>query len=179
MIKLSLDIANRILSPENLPPPVKEKLRKVTNHPLDFAIASRKEILQLLIQSCSSFSREYAERIGVNFQVAEALGLSFSVVIERDPFEILDLLLLYGRELFSLTTLFIDYNKLDLVKVTSIVSTFYFNQVITEISSLEPNKNFISQFTDADFSEFVSLTKVILKNLPFFSFLKFYCLVLK
>lgn len=170
MIKLSLDIANRILSPENLPPPVKEKLRKVTNHPLDFAIASRKEILQLLIQSCSSFSREYAERIGVNFQVAEALGLSFSIVIERDPFEILDLLLLYGRELFSLTTLFIDYNKLDLVKVTSIVSTFYFNQVITEISSLEPNKNSISQFTDADFSEFVSLTKVILKICLFFLF---------
>jgi len=74
------------------------------------------EALESLSRS-TQYARECSDRIVVRFKVARLFGLPFEGIQSKDPYDVLQFLLIEGPDQYSLCKQFIHTNKLNTEKV--------------------------------------------------------------
>eukprot|EP01119_Soliformovum_irregulare_P022416 TRINITY_DN7664_c0_g1_i1.p1 TRINITY_DN7664_c0_g1~~TRINITY_DN7664_c0_g1_i1.p1 ORF type:complete len:862 (-),score=301.76 TRINITY_DN7664_c0_g1_i1:1158-3416(-) len=90
----------------------------------------KSELIGFLVSHCTE-CRPYCEKILVTYKVSLSLTLAYQEVARKDPYEVLQYLLLFGGTAdtgFPLTRNFIVYFKLDPIKVATILADTYFKK---------------------------------------------------
>lgn len=89
---------------------------------------NRADVVDTIALSCNQIGKLVAQRMAVNFRVtndnqltikvSQTLNLTYQTVITKDEYDILQFLLMYGKEILNLAKQYINVNSLDLPKVS-------------------------------------------------------------
>eukprot|EP01117_Protostelium_nocturnum_P006154 TRINITY_DN2217_c0_g3_i1.p1 TRINITY_DN2217_c0_g3~~TRINITY_DN2217_c0_g3_i1.p1 ORF type:complete len:1358 (-),score=501.49 TRINITY_DN2217_c0_g3_i1:43-3693(-) len=170
IIKMILGIIEGNESIEKLPsdmsfivkhnmPMVRFSNNLASNNQSGFSLGSshftKTEVLDAL-KLGTSVGRSSAEKIVINYKVSNALSLPYKVTVTKDPYEVLQLLFLSGRELYGVAKSFINSNQLEISKVASIVAESFYKSVIEQSMT---SSSEIEISSDSEFSELAALSK--------------------
>jgi hypothetical protein len=115
IIKTIIDLIEKNIMPMDISAEI-VTLMHHKNPQFDLHKASKIEVLELLKLICNT-ARKSAEKIVINFKISQTINLPYATIENKDPYEVLNFLLIHGKDLCNLAKYFILHHGLDYSQV--------------------------------------------------------------
>eukprot|EP01125_Pyxidicula_operculata_P005766 TRINITY_DN2013_c0_g1_i1.p1 TRINITY_DN2013_c0_g1~~TRINITY_DN2013_c0_g1_i1.p1 ORF type:complete len:2987 (-),score=636.60 TRINITY_DN2013_c0_g1_i1:70-9030(-) len=111
-----------------------EKIKSALSDWFEIESASRTDLLNALAKLCKNATK-CAAQIVILFKVAQLLATSYDELCSKDPYQVLEILLIQVYSNYALIKQFIEVNSLDRYKVASILASHCVKSISVDLSS--------------------------------------------